>query len=100
MTASTQTQDMHKQHQLALWLNQDKVVKNFTSRALAQKGEEALALGLNFAVAPQQIPSFEITCYLVLAHPWHGAEACIYYIHGGRFVLGRVTQPTVRTLQL
>ena len=100
MTASTQTQDMHKQHQLALWLNQDKVVKNFTSRALALKGEEALALGLNFAVAPQQIPIFEITCYLVLSHPWHGVEASIYYTHGGRFVLGRVTQPTVHTLQL
>ena len=48
-----------KQH-LAPQLNQDKVVKNFSSRSLAPKEKEALALGLNFAVTPKQIPTFKI----------------------------------------
>ena len=35
-------------------------MKNFSSRSLAPKEKEALALGLNFAITPKQIPTFEI----------------------------------------
>ena len=48
-----------KQH-LAPQLDQDKVVKNLSSKTLTEKEKEALALGLNVAVAPKQIPTFEI----------------------------------------
>ena len=48
-----------KQH-LAPQLNQDRVMKNFSSSSLAPKELEALVLGLNFAVTPKQIPTFEI----------------------------------------
>ena len=42
-----------KQH-LAPQLDQDKVVKNLSSKTLTEKEKEALALGLNFVVAPKQ----------------------------------------------
>ena len=49
-----------KQHLAPPQLDQDKIVKNLSSRSLAPKEKEALALGLNFAVTPKRIPTFEI----------------------------------------
>ena len=49
-----------KQHVAPPQLDQDKVVKSLSSRSLAPKEKEALALGLNVAVTPQWIPTFEI----------------------------------------
>ena len=46
-------QSMHQLHQ-------DKVVKNFSHRILTKKEKEVLSQGLNFAVIPKQIPTFEI----------------------------------------
>ncbi len=51
---------LHVKQHLAPQLDQDKAVRNFNSRTLVEKEKEALALGLNFAVAPKQIPTFEI----------------------------------------
>ena len=41
-------------------LDKDKLVKNFSSRSLTEKEKELLALGLNFAVTPRQIPTLQI----------------------------------------
>lgn len=41
-------------------LDQDKAVKNFHSRSITEKEKETLALGLNVAVTPKHIPTFEI----------------------------------------
>ena len=41
-------------------LNKEKLVRNLSSRSLTEKEKDVLALGLNFAVTPKWIPTFEI----------------------------------------
>ena len=46
----------HSMHQL----DQDKIVKNFSHRALTEKEKDVLSRGLDFAITPKQIPTLEI----------------------------------------
>ena len=62
-TKTTQMQKFErlqaKQH-LVPQLDKDKLVKNLSSRNLTEQEKDVLALGLNFAVAPRQIPTLQI----------------------------------------
>ena len=40
--------------------NREKVVRNLSNRALTEEEKEVLALGLNFAITPKQIPTLDI----------------------------------------
>ena len=62
-TKATQMQKFErlqaKQHPVPQ-LDKDKLVKNLSSRNLTEKEKDVLALGLNFAVTPRQIPTQQI----------------------------------------